>query len=66
MTTILVWLLITVSDGYYNRGTSAVLERFADVAECERVRRNIPRDSNAEVKSVCVQARIVVVEKGLK
>ena len=66
MTTILVWLLITVSDGYYNRGTSAVLERFADVAECERVRKNIPRDSNAEVKSICVQARIAVIKEQAK
>lgn len=66
MTTVLVWLLITVSDGYYNRGTSAVLERFADVGECERVRKNIPRDSNAEVKSICVQARIAVIKEQAK
>lgn len=66
MKTVLVWLLITVSDGHYNRGTSAVMERFADVSECERVRKSIPRDSNAEVKSICVQARIVVIEKEAK
>ena len=57
MTTILVWLLLVVSDGPYNRGTASVLEKFPTAEQCEHVRRYIP---TTVVESHCVQANILV------
>lgn len=56
MKTALLWLLIVVSDGHYNKGTTNVLERFTDVEQCEHVRKNIPGD----VRSKCVQSKVVI------
>ena len=58
MIEVLVWLLITTSDGSYNRGTTTVVERFIDKEQCMHVMRNIPYKSAQEAN--CVQARIAV------
>ena len=57
MTTVVVWLLISVSAGYYNEGTVTVLERFPSAGDCEYVRQRMP---SAHASSRCVQAKIVV------
>lgn len=44
MTTIIIWLLITTSDGAYNRGNIYVLERFATEKDCMEVKSQIPHD----------------------
>lgn len=57
MTTMLVWLLISVSGGYYNHGTATNIAMFKDVSQCEHVLKNIPSD---QVKAKCIQAEILV------
>lgn len=58
MTTMLVWLLIATSDGYYNRGSVTTVERFASKTNCEHVLNNIPNKHSVEAK--CIQAEILV------
>jgi hypothetical protein len=60
MTTILVWMLIVTSAGGYNHGTVTVVGQFPDAAECYKVQGAIPNKD--QVKSICVQAKILVKE----
>lgn len=59
MIEVLVWLLVSVSDGASNRGNISVLERFASEAQCEHVKANIPAHDSL-FRARCVQARILV------
>jgi hypothetical protein len=58
MKTILVWMLLSTSDGVYNRGTVTVVGHFPDAEQCEHVRKNIPNTDS--LNSRCVQAKLVV------
>ena len=57
MNTIIVWLLISVSAGSYNQGTTTVIGRFPDENSCKYVEQNLPRQSVISTK--CIQAKIV-------
>jgi hypothetical protein len=57
METVVVWLLIAVSDGYYNRGSVAVVERFVSQRACEDVRGQIPM-AGKEVQTKCIAAQL--------
>lgn len=58
MIEVLVWLLISTSDGSYNRGNVAVVERFKNKEQCEHVRANIPEKHSQG--SICIQANIYI------
>ena len=58
MVEVLVWMLLTTSDGAYNRGTVNSIAMFKTEVQCEHVKKNIPRSGNWEAK--CVQANILV------
>lgn len=60
MIEVMLWLLLTTSDGSYNRGTTTVVERFVDKEQCMHVLRNIPYKSAQE--SACVQAKVAVLK----
>ena len=62
MKTVIVWLLITVSDGASNQGNVRVVERFPTSDACEFVRKNIPPSDKRLKNSLerCIQATIVV------
>lgn len=63
MNTLTVWLLISISSGHAYAGPSAVLERFQNVSECERVAQLI-RNSREWTAPIlrCIQTTIVVVK----
>lgn len=56
MTTVIVWLLIAVSTGTYNRGTVTVVGSFATVTDCQAVRKHIPGNNT---DTACVQAKLL-------
>lgn len=56
MSTIVVWLLIAVSDASYNYGTTTVVSKHADQRSCEFVRDNIP---SRMLHARCIQTTIV-------
>lgn len=58
MVEILVWMLLTTSDGNYNRGNVNSVAMFKTEVQCEHVKKNIPLPGNLEAK--CVQANILV------
>ena len=59
MTTVLLWLLINMpTDWDKNRTPTTLVERFATVEECERVRKVI-QGSRGEPLLKCVQAAVV-------
>ena len=45
MKTILVWLLVSVSNGTYNLGSASTLGHFETKEECERVANLIPNNN---------------------
>lgn len=57
MTEVLVWILISVSTGHYNYGTTTVIGYFKDLNQCQHVEKHIPTNS---VVSNCIQARVLV------
>lgn len=57
MNTIIVWLLISVSDALYNRGTLTVVGKFPDENSCKYVEQNLPFSHVLRTK--CIQAKIV-------
>jgi hypothetical protein len=59
MTTITLWLLISVNSNYYSAesGHYTVIDRFPTVADCEHVQRSLPE--NVSAKSRCIQAKVV-------
>lgn len=58
MIEVLLWLLISTSDGSYNKGQAVVLERFIDKEQCIHVLKHIP--NNYRQEATCVQARVAV------
>lgn len=53
-----VWILVVISFGAYNAGTTTVVDRFPDVKQCEHVLKNI-RAITDRVEGRCIQATIV-------
>lgn len=58
MITMMVWLLISTSDGVNNRGNTTVVERFKTKEMCEHVMKNSPL-LNTNQKMKCIQAEII-------
>lgn len=61
MIEVMVWLLISTSDGRSNEGNVSVVERFKTQQQCEHVKKLIPRSVYQE--SACIQATIYIKEK---
>lgn len=59
MTTIVVWILISISTSYYNNGTVTVIDRFPTAQVCEFVRQNMPQGRAGGHEARCVQATVV-------
>jgi hypothetical protein len=59
MNTILVWLLVTVSDGAYNRGTVTYSPPLATVEDCQRIQKNIQGNS---AYTYCIQVNMKVAK----
>ena len=57
MNTILVWLLVTVSDGVYNRGNVSYSPPLATLEDCQRIQKNI---KNSEFSTMCIQVNMKV------
>lgn len=57
MTIITLWLLLSVSDGSYNRGNALVVERFATAEQCEHVRKHLAKLGSGH-DTQCVQAQV--------
>ncbi len=57
MKTILVWLLVSVSDGAYNRGTVVYSPPLATLADCVRIQKNIEKNS---IYTYCIQVNMKV------
>lgn len=68
MNTVLVWMLIAVSDGSSTYGNVTVVDHFPDAVQCQHVLNNIPNINRlsskgyiqGDVAARCVQARIMV------
>lgn len=58
MIEVLLWLLISTSDGSNSRGNVTVVERFIDKEQCMHVMKNIPYKSSQDAS--CVQAKVAV------
>lgn len=59
-TTILIWLLVSVGADYTSgQKATNVVERFADVKECTRVRDAIIKGMEARPRLICVQAEVL-------
>jgi hypothetical protein len=58
MTAYIVWLLVSVNSVYANAasGNYTVIDRFPAAADCEDVRRQLPKSFTAETR--CIQARV--------
>lgn len=61
MLEVLVWLLISESDGSYNRGNVSVVERFRTEEQCERVAKLLAKTSNNKF-TYCIQSNVLVVK----
>jgi hypothetical protein len=57
MKTILVWLLVSVSDGAYNRGTVTYSPPLATLEDCVRIQKNIQSNN---MYTYCVQVNMKV------
>lgn len=58
MSTIVVWLLVSVSYGGPNYGTTTVVAHFASAAACERTRTELLGVANG-LRAGCVRAEVV-------
>jgi hypothetical protein len=57
MTTLTVWLLVSLGNTSYQQSRPTVtIERFATLEECQRVRKVI--DGNLRPQMMCVQATV--------
>lgn len=56
MTAVTVWILISVSTGFYNQGATTAIAHFQDARACEKVAEQI-KGSNT---NQCIQAEIVL------
>lgn len=61
MTTITVWLLISLNSTYASAasGVYTTLGKFATLADCQHVQRSLPQTSGSTGITRCVQATIV-------
>jgi len=61
MNTVMLWLLVSLSDTTYGgiRPPFVLVERFAAAAECERVRKVLLDNIGQGAKLMCVQAAVV-------
>ncbi len=57
MSTVLVWLLVTVSDGAYNRGTVSYSPPLATLEDCVRIQKNV---QSSVVYTHCIQVNMKV------
>lgn len=57
MNTIIVWLLVSVSNSGNNYGTLTVVGKFPTVENCEFVQKNLPASTNIQAR--CIQATLV-------
>lgn len=57
MTTITLWLLITV--GGYGRDQYVVIDRFPSAADCEHVRASLPLVDATKPHARCIEAKVV-------
>lgn len=62
MKVILVWMLITVSDGYKNQGIVSTVGHFATSKDCFTVGSSLPGQGD-KFKWNCVQAQVVITDK---
>lgn len=58
MTTVTVWILISISAGFYNQGTTTVIAHFADARTCEKAAEQIKGANDKQ----CIQAEIVATK----
>ena len=58
MVEVLVWILVSTSNGYSNQGTLTVIDRFKTEQSCQHVKDNLPKKNQLEAK--CIQANILV------
>ena len=54
MTSILVWYLISVSDGVYNKGNVHYSPPLSTLEDCQRIQKSV---SSSVVYAQCVQVR---------
>lgn len=57
LTTVTIWLLISVSGGNSNMGTLTVVERFATAEACQEVLKQVPH-AGTLLLAKCVQAKV--------
>ena len=57
MNTVLVWLLVSVSDGVYNRGNVSYSPPLATMEDCQRIQKNIQGSQNY---TTCIQVSLKV------
>ena len=61
MTTLTLWLLVSLGmDHHQNRRPVVVVERFATVEECQRVKKVLSEDNYHTGVMRCVQATVVI------
>ena len=58
MTTITVWLLISLNTGSYPQRPITLVERFATAAECQRVAGVIKSATGFPI-TTCIQAEVI-------
>jgi len=58
MSTVTVWILITISTGYYNKGSASVIAQFPTLDDCRIVAQSI-RNLRVETEPLCTQAKVV-------
>lgn len=59
MTTVAVWLLISISTGYYNGGTATVIATFATKEDCGSTRDSLQASVSSVAVARCVAATVV-------
>lgn len=67
MIEITIWLLVAVSNGSYNMGTSTVIDRFSSNETCEEVRKQMyegePKIANSRWAK-CLKATVLREKQG--
>lgn len=53
---LMVWLLVTISDGAYNRGTVSYSPPLATLEDCQRIQKSI---ESSQLYTRCVEVRKV-------
>lgn len=59
MTTITLWLLVSISDAAHNRGTAVVIGTFSTQQHCINVREPVKRLAGGSANAECIQATVV-------